>query len=117
MARPRKWRNVCRLPLNSEYGPLDGDSETEEVISMTVEEYETIRLIDHMGLIQEECADSMGVARTTAQDMYSKARKNIATSLVEGMPLKIEGGVYKVCERSERCQRHKVCIRQRDQIL
>lgn len=78
---------------------------------MTVEEYETIRLIDHMGSIQEECAERMGVARTTVQDIYSKARKKIARSLVEGVPLVIEGGCYKVCEFNHDCRKHKMCRR------
>lgn len=111
MSRPKKWRNVCRLPFNREYGPLDKDSETEEVINMTVEEYETIRLMDLMGMIQEECADRMGIARTTVQDIYSKARKKIARSLVEGISLTIGGGSYKVCEYSEDCHRRKTCKR------
>src|SRR5574344_2452261 len=109
MSRPKKWRNVCRLPFNREYGPLDKDTGTEEFINMTIEEYETIRLMDHMGMIQEECADRMGIARTTVQEIYSKARKKMAKSLVEGISLIIEGGSYKVCEFSEDCHRRKTC--------
>ncbi len=111
MSRPKKWRNVCRLPCNMHYGPLDEIPETREAIIMTVEEYETIRLIDHIGLIQEECAERMEVARTTVQSIYSDARKKIADSLVSGSPLVIEGGRYKVCEHSEGCQRRKSCRR------
>lgn len=111
MPRPKKWRNVCRLPYNREYGPLDKDTGTEEFINMTIEEYETIRLMDHMGMIQEECADRMGIARTTVQEIYSKARKKMAKSLVEGISLIIEGGSYKVCEFSEDCHRRKTCRR------
>ena len=113
MARPTKRRNVCRLPRNCEYGPLDANLETEEAVNLTVDEYETIRLIDHMGMMQEECADRMGVARTTVQDIYSKARKKMAKSLVEGIPLEIRGGSYKVCEHSNDCHRRKTCRRNR----
>ncbi len=112
MSRPKKWRNVCRLPGNRHYGPLEDAPETPEVIIMTVEEYETIRLIDHMDMIQEECAERMEVARTTVQSIYSKARKKIAKSLVTGLPLVIEGGRYKVCEHSEDCHRRKTCKRE-----
>lgn len=113
MSRPKKWRNVCNLPGNRQYGPLDEIPESSEVISMTVEEYETIRLIDHLGMIQEECAENMEVARTTVQHIYSKARKKIAESLVSGIPLVIEGGRYKVCEHSEDCRRRKACCRRK----
>ena len=67
---------------------------------MTVEEYEVIRLIDMEGLMQEECAKRMNVARTTVQRIYAEARK-IAESLVLGKILKIEGGNYELCEDSE----------------
>jgi len=67
---------------------------------MTVEEYETIRLIDLEGMMQEECAERMKVARTTVQRIYNDARKKLATSLVNGNILKIEGGDYELCDGS-----------------
>ncbi len=62
-----------------------------EVI-LSVEEYETIRLIDLEGLEQKECAERMGVARSTVQRMYSHAKTKVADSLANGKVLKIEGG-------------------------
>lgn len=97
MARPRKWRRVCTLPEVDKFGPLDMTKELSGSIIMTVEEYETIRLMDLIGLNQEQCADTMGVARSTVQRIYDDARKKIADSLVNGKMLKIEGGDYKLC--------------------
>ncbi len=68
---------------------------------MTVEEYETIRLIDLEGLNQEACAERMHVARTTAQAMYRNARHKIADCLVNSRRLIIEGGNYLVCNARE----------------
>ena len=96
MARPRKWRRVCTLPKIHKFGPLDLDENRAELI-MTVEEYETIRLMDFEGLNQQQCADSMAVARSTVQRIYDGARKKIADSLVNGKILKIESGDYKLC--------------------
>ena len=99
MPRPRKWRRVCRLPQNTLFGPLAGID--DGTIVMTVEEYETIRLIDLEGLNQEACAERMHVARTTAQAMYRNARHKIADCLVNSRRLIIEGGDYLVCNARE----------------
>lgn len=98
MSRPRKWRRVCCLPESNLFGPLNPETEDHETVTMTVEEYETIRLIDLEGLMQEACAERMDVARTTVQRIYNDARKKIAESLVNGKILKIEGGDYKLCD-------------------
>jgi predicted DNA-binding protein (UPF0251 family) len=113
MPRPRKWRKVCSLPETNLFGPLDGLMMENEMINMTVEEYEAIRLIDLEGLTQEESAEKMQVARATVQSIYKDARSKIAESLVNGNILKIEGGDYKLYSESERmhgcgmCRRHR----------
>lgn len=117
MARPKKWRRVCTLPQIDKFGPIDISESINESIIMTVDEYETIRLMDLEGLNQTQCADAMGIARSTVQRIYDDARKKIADSLVNGKTLKIEGGDYKLCsdfidkEKCERCTcgryRHK----------
>ena len=94
MPRPRKWRNVCALPQITKFGPLGAPLDETPSIIMTVDEYETIRLIDHEGLTQEMCARQMNVARTTVQGIYESARRKLAESLVEGKLLFIEGGEY-----------------------
>lgn len=101
MPRPRKWKKVCCLPESNIYGPLNGP-DTEVIVNMTVEEYETIRLIDLERLTQEECAEKMQVARATVQKIYNDARRKIADSLVNGKILKIEGGDYKLYNETER---------------
>ena len=112
MPRPMKWRKVCCLPENSKFGPLDLKVDDENIVRMTVDEYEAIRLIDLEGFTQEECAKQMDVARTTVQGIYAEARKKIAESLVNGKVLLIEGGVYRLCEGfgngcGRGCRRHR----------
>ncbi|MDO4555519.1 MAG: DUF134 domain-containing protein [Lachnospiraceae bacterium] len=111
MPRPRKCRKVCSLPGNTEFVPKNG-GRNQPVIVMTVDEYETIRLIDKQGFSQEECSNYMKVARTTVQLIYMSARKKIADALVDGMPLRIEGGDYRICDGKEEfcgcggCRKH-----------
>jgi len=113
MARPRKWRKVCCMPESNLYGPINALNESNEIITMAVEEYETIRLIDLEAFTQEECAEKMQVARTTVQNIYNNARIKIAESLVNGNMLQIEGGDYKLYSENERryccgrCRRNK----------
>jgi len=115
MPRPRKWRKVCCLPESDRFGPLNAPVSQELFVTMTVDEYETIRLIDLQGFTQEECAKQMNIARTTVQGIYNDARKKLAESLVNGKVLKIEGGDYKLCDGLEKscgcggCRRHKFC--------
>lgn len=114
MPRPRKWRKVCCLPENNRFGPLDSPVNTENLVNMKVDEYETIRLIDLEGFTQEECANQMNIARTTVQGIYNEARKKVAQSLVNGKVLIIEGGDYRLCDGLENACGSKSCRRNRN---
>ena len=112
MPRPMKWRKVCSLPQCSRFGPLDRGAGERSYVRMTVDEYETIRLIDLEGFTQEECAAQMNIARTTVQGIYAEARRKIAKALVEGKVQLIEGGKYRLCRErgngySRGCRRHR----------
>ena len=96
MPRPKKCRRVCDYPQTLTFLPEDHKNR-EQVVILTVDEYETIRLIDKEGLSQEQCGDFMQVARTTVQQIYAGARKKLADVLVDGLPLRIEGGDYQLC--------------------
>lgn len=113
MPRPFKWRRVCCLPDNNRFGPLNGSTDESGVVQMSVDEYETIRLIDAEGYTQEACAEHMNVSRSTIQSIYDSARKKLSDSLVYGKVLWIEGGEYRLCDGTSRgcggggCHRHR----------
>ena len=110
MPRPRKCRRVCHFPENLSFSPAEG-ADAPAVI-LTVEEYEAIRLIDREGLSQEECCRLMGVARTTVQQIYADARRKIARMLVEGLPLRIGGGDYALCDGRRADCGQALCFKQ-----
>lgn len=95
MPRPPKKRYVCCMPKHEIFSPQNPVA--AEPVVLTVDEYETIRLIDLQGDTQEECAAQMLVSRTTVQSVYNNARRKIADALVNGKTLTIAGGDYIVC--------------------
>ena len=106
MARPCKQRRICSEPACRRFEPEKKNDDGLSV-TMTFDEYETIRLIDFAGLTQEQCAAQMGVARATVQAIYTAARAKLARCLVLMQPLKIGGGDVILCERKENCA---VCL-------
>ena len=70
MSRPKKCRKVCCMPLVDKFVPFGNNGRSNSVV-MTIDEYETIRLIDKEGFSQEECSKYMNVARTTIQNVYN----------------------------------------------
>ena len=112
MSRPRKCRRVCDLPRTLMFFPEDAESRGQAVV-LTVDEYEAIRLIDKEGLSQEQCGQFMQVARTTVQQIYAGARKKLADVLVDGLPLRIEGGDYRLCNGVSRARGCGDCYKQK----
>ena len=95
MPRPCKRRRVCALPERPNFGPV-GAGPVRQSVPMTVDEFETIRLIDLEGLTQEACAGQMEVSRATVQAIYGSARHKLAQALVQGRELGI-GGDFVLC--------------------
>lgn len=99
MPRKVKCRKVCHYPQTLEFLPQNNNAEQEPIV-LTVDEYEAIRLIDRRSMSQEQCAAFMQIARTTVQRIYETARKKLADFVVEGRPLRIEGGDFRLCNGS-----------------
>ncbi len=65
-----------------------------ELVSLSLEELEAVRLVDLLELEQEEAAFYMGISRKAFWNDLTSARKKIAMALVYGMGIRIEGGSY-----------------------
>ena len=115
MPRPRKRRKGCQLPVADTFIP---NSSNDKIVVLTIDEYECVRLVDHQGFSQEQCAEYMQVSRATAQLICDTARKKLAAALVNGCTIRIEGGDYHLCDGKEThcgcggCQKH--CQRKSD---
>ncbi|MBN2513628.1 MAG: DUF134 domain-containing protein [Sedimentisphaerales bacterium] len=101
MPRPYKNRCVNGRPVAVIYKPAGIPVAGLQWIQLNLDEFECIRLIDHLGLEQEETAEQIGVSRPTVTRIYASARKKIANALVQGLALRIEGGP--IVQLSELC--------------
>lgn len=90
MPRPARCRRIGQMPVFRSFSP--DDISAGETVRMTVDEFETLRLLDSEGLTQEACAERMNVSRTTVTSIYDCARKKAADALVNGKRLLITGG-------------------------
>ena len=83
MARPVKARRICGIPGRMRFGPLEAGTgpgtdqieaetgpESDQIISLTLEEYETIRLIDYSGGMRrpDGCGQDDGSGRIPVRE-------------------------------------------------
>ena len=107
MARPQKCRRICNVPQTDSFCPEKHRGEIP--ITMTVDEYEVIRLVDLEEKTHEQCALQMDISRSTVQEIYENARRKLAACIVYGRKLVIAGGNYRVCDGRENCRCELKC--------
>ena len=103
MPRPRKPRRVHQPPLFTEFKPLGVGGRFLEEVILTIDEYEAFRLADYMKLSHEEAAEEMEISRPTFTRLLETARGKVATALIEGKLLRIEGGNINYRHHLVRC--------------
>ena len=99
MARPTRCRRICTEPAYNKFRPEGIPA--DEKVNMTLDEYEAIRLIDLNKCTHEQCAQQMGISRTTVTEIYESARYKLADSVVYGKILSISGGNYCFCDGTD----------------
>nr|WP_231844854.1 DUF134 domain-containing protein [Methanocella arvoryzae] len=107
MVRKVKRRVSC-LPKATYYKPREIPLCDLEIINLSVEELEAIRLCDLLQIAQDEAADQMGISRKTFWNDLQKARQKVADALVNGKAIQISGGDYVnsgVCKVEFLCQK------------
>jgi predicted DNA-binding protein (UPF0251 family) len=63
-----------------------------EEVSLTLDGYEAIRLVDLEGMDHSAAAEELGVSRPTLTRILARARRTVAEALAGGKALSIEGG-------------------------
>ena len=108
MSRPPKKRRVSSWPGAEFYKPRGVPLSVLEIIRLTVDEYEAMRLHDSEGLDHNQAAEKMKVSRVTFGRILNSAHKKIAEALTHGKAIQIEGGNYQLppgWDPGRRCRR------------
>ncbi len=92
MPRPPCCRRISGTPAAAIFKPAGIPARALEVVVMTLDEFEAIRLADFEGLYQDQAAERMRVSRPTFGRIVEVARRKVAEALIQGKALKIEGG-------------------------
>ena len=88
---PRRRRRRIRGNFESVcFKPCGIPARNLDIVYLSEDELEAIRLMDYEGLYQEEVAKEMGVSRPTISRILSNARKKIADALIHGKAIEIE---------------------------
>jgi len=88
---PRRCRRrIGWVPFYRSLSPVPPSG--RGAIFLTVEEVEALRLVDFLGLTQEEAGERMGVSRGSVWRALSSARRKVAQAIVEGREIVIVPG-------------------------
>ncbi len=105
MARPMKRKRIGCCMDNRRFGPCD--SLASDVLALPVEAFETLRLIDYLGLDQTAAAKKMDVSRSTVQKLYKDARATLVKAMVENASIIIQGGKTNVTTCQDKHHKHE----------
>ncbi len=92
MPRPRIPRKVSFHPEATYFKPVGVPLGELEQEVLTHDEVESIRLIDHDKIEQNEACKKMGISQATLSRLLSSARQKISQALVHGKAIKIYEG-------------------------
>lgn len=106
--RARKRRRIGQLPKLNYFTPL-GNKETEEVIILTLDELESLRLADMQGMYHEDAAKLMGISRATFGRILEDARRKVSEAVIQGKALRVEGGFITFNVRRLRSDEFCIC--------
>ena len=96
MVRPRRQRWIRGMPGVDYFKPRAVGLGAIGEVELKLEEFEALRLKDYEKLDQNTAAARMKISQPTFHRLYTEAREKIAKAIIEGLAIKIHGGVYKM---------------------
>ena len=98
MVRPKKDRLVGFNPKINYFKPRGIPVLDLDEVCLTVDERESLRLADLLGMSQAEAGERMGVSRATFGRIIQRARKIVADAIINGKAVRVEGGNYQLVD-------------------
>jgi len=89
MPRPRLYRKVRFNPNVTYFKPQGVPMRFLDIVELTTEEVEALRLKNMKDLDQNECAKMMKTSQSTFQRILASAYKKITEALIKGKAIKI----------------------------
>ncbi|KKP35955.1 hypothetical protein A2483_02600 [Candidatus Peregrinibacteria bacterium RIFOXYC2_FULL_33_13] len=89
MPRPRLHRKLVCDPKVTFYKPQGIPLKTLEIVELTHEEWEALRLKHSESLDQIQSAKKMNTSQSTIQRILSSAQKKVGQAIVKGYAIKI----------------------------
>jgi len=90
MVRPRLCRKINFDPEVTYFKPQGVPMQFLEIVDLTTEEAEALRLRNMQDLEQIECAKRMKTSQSTFQRILSSAYKKITEAIIKGKAIKIK---------------------------
>jgi len=104
MRGPYRKRRIHLPPHFKNFKPGGVPKNLLKSLTLTVDEYEAMRLADYEGHEHLQASEKMGISRPTFTRLIEKARNKIAKAIVEGMELVVEGGNIEFQNTLHRCR-------------
>jgi predicted DNA-binding protein (UPF0251 family) len=89
MPRPRLYRKINFNPDITYFKPQGVPMWSLDVVELTLEEVEALRLKNITGLDQTECAKKMRTSQSTFQRIITSAYNKTSDALINGKAIKI----------------------------
>lgn len=90
MGRPKACRRVCCEPGYRFFKPQGTPLDSLGRRDLGLDELESIRLADVLGLSQAEAAQRMSISQPTFNRILASARRKTAECIVDGLAIRIE---------------------------
>ncbi len=90
MPRPFRRRRICGRPNVCFFKPAGIRLRDLGMVSLSIDEFEALRLVDYENIPQEEAAKKMKISQPTLSRILSSARKKLAEAIIEGRAIRIE---------------------------